>query len=826
LAQPLVAIEAPEATRMKQRFHLEHLLYTSRLSFETVACSPGIDRRTRGQIERWASDYPVKRGDGRGAPLVVRAFPLETEDGAWGVMILKYTGGDMSRPEGNYLAHAFLIPGPSFRELGSNAAWIAAHVPFWGGYRSQSGAGSDAIDPVEVEIDSIRQLRFARLLLAEQGRAKCSRLLTETLCHLGSNNEKAPAFAIPFGPTPNNLAELLPLTAEPHEPPLSAPGPDVFSLWRMAGLIALLPRQFAERAIFSLNELEIEQRYRLTVLRTGTNDAATTPALSSVYVQRCLDCVQQCDFERFFSLRNWVERRLDVPSTSVLEGLTVVYDILNRPGPDQASDASNIAALLAQTRHLADLVSIQEFVLHALAEIERLPLGLERTRLDDELVAVIKEIKEPLEPTLLNALLARLDLGDGAKLRQMLDAFPGPVRARLFELACQQERISTSQGPGADREFSLWALESVAPHLLAQQEDLALRAIDWVLREHPAQAHSLERLINACDSLAPPVSALILQEIERRFQEPYGSPQGFVLCSLRRGAPSISALVKFVGRSRSAIESLLQGFPRSDDAASYAQFVEELRCRSQLDLRCELDLYGEIVRLVDLVTNGEQLGRTPPPVSLPNQYVASPSHFNDHTRNPSKPLARAGQTPACQSEASRSYFLGPAEPEVLRSLEARVCTSQAALRNERLRPLLLRHLRYAMQQLDVGPCLLLISAYADGLAQARCFGLLEDVLLLVSTQSLHVAAWLERERTRLASGQFVHSAAVFAKLLSAAGTNDGLDRYVASAIDNVNEQWRLVDCNIWDLLTHWVDPRALKRWRRLADQRHLLGPYR
>jgi len=776
---------------MNQRVRLEHLLYTSRISFETIACSPGIDRQLRVQLERWASDYPVKRGDGRGAPLVIRGFPLEREDNPWGVCLLCYTGGDLSRPEGNYIAHAFVIPGPAFQQLGSNAAWIAAHVPFWPTYQSPPGAARAEIQPVEVEIDPLRQLRFARMLLAEYGKEQCGALVARAMRQLDVANEKAGALALPFGPLPENLPELLALVAEAGMDPPAPPPPDVFNLWRMAGLIALLPQKFAERAVFSLNELELETRYRLTVLKTSQATSLEPVKDEIPFVGFCLECLEREEFDDLFMHRDWHEQRLKAASVSELNGLSGLLALQKRLNAEGPLDLSRVSALLSQLQRNAASVNVQPFVLEAIDALARLPDGIEKRHLNEQLLVLIKGIKQPLDPLLVNALFAGAALRDLIGFQELIDAFPGPRRADLFRAAYDSGLLTRQRTPEEERSFVLWALSSVAAHLPDKdQQDLAQKAVDLAWTNPAESERSLERLLFASEGLAPSARAVIFKEVERRMCRPGESLFDFVQRALVRNTPSEAALLKLIARSESAVRTLVETFPPPGGAPGYGRFISSLRTECIFDFGPELELYAEVVTLLRLVDV------EPAPDS--SRSRPSQSYFLD-ARYPPPEVERA---------------LRPGQMTIPPELEAHTCITMSALKTQRLRESVLLHLEASQTRLNVEQCLLFVSAYMRALVEARCFATIEDVLMTIRRAASHVANWLLADRAVLRSERLVRPTAVFAKIVNAAAQHEPLDRVTVTTIAYLDELTP-GRYGVWDWLIDVVDTKAYKRWRRI-----------
>src|SRR5215471_4502022 len=139
---------------------LEQHIFTSRISFETVAMSTGITPAIRASLEAHAR-YPHLRTwntTGKDSPpFVFRAFPLS--EGTHAVSLLQYIGPSTTRSEGNYLAHSYVIPDPLLREMNYNLPWIAANLLIEWGYRPQKASGADILEPRSFSIDTFEPFR-------------------------------------------------------------------------------------------------------------------------------------------------------------------------------------------------------------------------------------------------------------------------------------------------------------------------------------------------------------------------------------------------------------------------------------------------------------------------------------------------------------------------------------------------------------------------------------------------------------------------------------------------------------------------------------------
>lgn len=337
---------------------LDHLVYTCRVAYETIARSPGISLPVQRVLEDRAGAYPL--GDwGVDAPLVFRAFPVQPgqPDGAFAVMLLRYSGTDYAGRRGNHLAHCFVIRPEQLADAADNLAWVAVHLPIWLGYRAR--ATVDAIEPLSVAIDPLEQLDFLRFAVHELSPPVAVDLAGRIVARL-SLDAPAPPLALPFGPPAPALAELMPLVCRGDEAPPPAPDLEVLNLWRLAGLLAILPRAYQRRVSFSLNEIEAPAGYALTVLRDPTAAATSSASAtaSSAFVAHAIALAQHDDLARLTRLLRWLDEALRTPSAAALDACLAFHRAIVDPDVPGAAPTPEVAiaalrALHPVTRHLA-----------------------------------------------------------------------------------------------------------------------------------------------------------------------------------------------------------------------------------------------------------------------------------------------------------------------------------------------------------------------------------------------------------------------------------------------------------------------------------------
>lgn len=456
---------------------IEHHIFTSRVSFETVARSPGVDGSTSQALARYACAYPTP-SRGADGPMIFRSFPLD--GGRHGVSLLRDVGADLRRPAGNHLAHSFVVTEDLMRVANCNLAWIAAHLPIWARYRPKPVGVIDPLAPLNLPpMDPEGQLRLARFVLAEQGPQRLRAILDRALTAIATAGERSTPLG--FGPSTRPLAEVLRLTVEGTDrPPPPAPTPDELNLWRLVGVSALLPEAFRRRAHFSLNEAAPPKGFPLTVLRGAS--AEPPPATASLYATRCLSALAEGDGERLRRTEAWLTR-LVAPDRAALDGLIELWAALegaSQPNPRAVEDALRRLKPVVAAVDRGRVVDAVLGGLRGCRDDLSILLGLTR---------LYGEGPVTLPPALVGALQRRVETGGDAGARVAVIArLPAAVQATLWE-SHQSRPLDAGPTPAAlsyDLAFYAVALPSLSADAVERgRHRLATALQRWALGKYP-----------------------------------------------------------------------------------------------------------------------------------------------------------------------------------------------------------------------------------------------------------------------------------------------------------------------------------------------------
>ena len=223
---------------------VEQHIYTSRLKFETVAISSGITAEIRAALEANASQYPASKHDVK--PFIFRGIPLPC--GHYAIMLMGYVGSDYTRSEGNYLAHSFVVAPEDMALVQWNTAFVAAHLP-WDRYRTERTSGIISLEPLKVQIHLANRYRFLRLALSDLGEKRLAETTCNVMHHLLQSNAAEPP-RICLGTPPTHLKAFV----KDAFGDISTPSADVLNVWRLAGIMSLIPSLFLKNRGFSVND--------------------------------------------------------------------------------------------------------------------------------------------------------------------------------------------------------------------------------------------------------------------------------------------------------------------------------------------------------------------------------------------------------------------------------------------------------------------------------------------------------------------------------------------------------------------------------------------
>ena len=312
---------------MKTEILIRQHLYTGTMRrFETIARSPDIGRDEGREIENRAGSFSYKATDGY-APLLFRGFPLSVSerDFSTGIMLLCYLDNDPSGRGGNYMAHSFLIETEQLRRCGWNVAWIATHLPIWDEF--QPALEIVELAPLSVQIDPQEQYRFLQLVMDEIGREATTQIMEHILLKVGKSADAILPLQLPFKPLPGEREweSISGRILSEGDASIPVPTLDVLNIWRLAGIMSVLPPIFQKYGSFSINDATIPSKYALTVLWEAPSE--TLPSVDvSPYLEYCMNLVTQEQFDEIDRLKSWMEKPLKTPSTDALNICLLYYN--------------------------------------------------------------------------------------------------------------------------------------------------------------------------------------------------------------------------------------------------------------------------------------------------------------------------------------------------------------------------------------------------------------------------------------------------------------------------------------------------------------------
>jgi len=321
-------------------WQLPQHIYTStgRKNFETVAVSPDISADVVRNLEARARSYPDRRlwdSTSSSPPFIMRGFRISGSEHIWGVSLLQYVGASLDRPEGNYLAHSYIIPAGLLREQDYNLAWIPVCLPIRHDYDPIGFSGADRLDPLPVDIDAAKQLllfAFVARELTTPGIRGVIERLVEHACRPGG----APLDIEMPGPH----KELVKLYEDVLGfAPETAPGPDVLRLLRLAGALAILPAAFKQNLSFSVNDTPSEQ-YSLRLLRAASAGTTSSDA-GWPWLDHCVKLAFERDLDGLGRLHGWLTRLLSAeyePSRKALDAGLDFYRNVISPASAKETD--------------------------------------------------------------------------------------------------------------------------------------------------------------------------------------------------------------------------------------------------------------------------------------------------------------------------------------------------------------------------------------------------------------------------------------------------------------------------------------------------------
>jgi hypothetical protein len=307
---------------MNTHLTLGQQTFTSHRGFET-ARSEDVSLEERRELEQ-RSVYP--RGWQPPSPLILRAFPLASGEGDFAVAFARYLEADATGREGNFVVRSYIVRQPDFDRIGGNLAWLVTQLA---GPASPPPAAGPTLPRAEVVCDFSRVFDCARFLVADLSPDRVEQILTQLLLNLAAANgnaDGAPPMTLTFGGRPDEA--LCREWSDCVDPSSGGrrqlPALDVLNGWRMAGLLAMVPRILKERASFSINEVSTISAYRQVILRDGIPVVARALNVHP-FVERCVAWAECGDVERLEHFVNWVSDVLPHPSLAALADLTAFY---------------------------------------------------------------------------------------------------------------------------------------------------------------------------------------------------------------------------------------------------------------------------------------------------------------------------------------------------------------------------------------------------------------------------------------------------------------------------------------------------------------------
>ncbi len=333
-------------------------IYTStgRINFETVAVSPGVPPEIVKQLEARAQSYPNRRQWGEDPPVppfVVRGFRIGEQD--YGIGLLLYIGESLSRAEGNYICHSYVIPHELLEQQDYNLPWIAANLPINFGYYPAKGSGKDELPPLEFDLDPARQLTMFRFAAREMGEAGLRALVNDLIVSAESGKGQALELPTPHKGLGSIFHEVLGLPPE-----AAPPQPDALRLLRLAGAIAILPSAFKQSLTFTINDNAPQasdantEGYAVRVARTDRDSNSVSPGRAYwPWFDYCVRLAEDGQLDKLQEMCAWLSKLLPggVPSRKALDaGFKFYRDLV-------AGDRSGVSHHPARQRDLISRIA-------------------------------------------------------------------------------------------------------------------------------------------------------------------------------------------------------------------------------------------------------------------------------------------------------------------------------------------------------------------------------------------------------------------------------------------------------------------------------------
>jgi hypothetical protein len=430
------------------RFHLEHIHYTSRISFETVAQSADVER-VRRTLEKWAGRCSFPRADTK-PPCIYRAVPLGDSTTKWALMKVTYVGADLTRSEGNYLAHAAVATPEVLEALNWNAAWLTSMVPFVtdSPYRETDGTGQLA--PLEVDVDPLEPYRLLRRLIESEGSENTQDWLCAVLQYLAQSNTEAPAIELPCTAIQESFGE----------------SEERGSLLKLATMHCLLPTPWQKLASFSLNESRPDRRFAIVSLTDGSGKVQ--PPSSIAFVTDAVELVRVGEDAQLKSLMEWLGRALRQTDINVLNTLTKVYFCVTAPPHRQpnTSDIARSVGQLARAPDAFDLPTLVELALQGTADFSRQQRAPQQ--LVDAVAALVSRVEGPVALRLVDHLVSSASQPDDNSRRESLRTWSPTIRTAVWRKSFEQRQLPgwvpsrIDAASRSDAIFALWATGQVA----------------------------------------------------------------------------------------------------------------------------------------------------------------------------------------------------------------------------------------------------------------------------------------------------------------------------------------------------------------------------
>ena len=421
------------------------------MNFETVAVSPEISSDALRQLEAQAQLYPDRRFWGNDAtpPFLVRGFQLTGEgEPQYAVSLSYYVGPGLNRPEGNYLAHSYVIDRELLEQQNYNLPWIAACLPCYFKYYPTKGIGADQLEPLEVELDPLGQFKLFSFVAHELTEAGLYELCKRLMDHASSENCGEPLdFDLP--PPHPELSRFY--NEDMGQPAEAAPGPDALRLLRLAGLFAILPMAFKQNPTFTVNDgLRAPGGsgsgiYALRVARSEGHLPATING-GWPWLEFCLKVTSENDWQRLSALQTWLSGLLPLESFSK-EMIDRGFKLDQRLGTIE----NELPVLLADSSANREALTYQ--ILDCLKELDHCKVNLDAVKnrvwpLLEQLDSsdscttyivfsnLVASSRTPLSPWLFEGILKCLVTKDGSGVHldeTFWSRLPDAVKGKLWE---------------------------------------------------------------------------------------------------------------------------------------------------------------------------------------------------------------------------------------------------------------------------------------------------------------------------------------------------------------------------------------------------------